>query len=454
MQTYPESEQAVQNLLKNRQWLGEKLGLESGESWHTPPAPHYPHIYKWDSELAAIINARDGGRRWQRTAKNELYILTDGIQPDGFIANQQLTPGSREWDPEIIVAFGKGARSSNYTQPPLLPLAVSETMSSLHARYPADATAFNTNIYKPTKQNMLYYGLRRSNNADDPLIGVIHPHETGRDSDPTFDFIKPLRIPRNGVDTHPTKDLVNVPIDYSSILWHGLKLRMAGEKRARNIFWVNDVMMNCMYADNLYEMEKVAGPWRNRDGEYFKELAGLVEEQILDRMWDPSARDGKGAFYALDKDGQHIKEISVSNLFPLVLPNLREEQLESLLDLMDSSFNTPYPLPSVATDSPNYDPFNREIDRLWRGPVWMNMNFYVTERGLKMQMRRKDLSHRQDLLERCWEWEGKIIDSSNRLLLINDMPYEHYNPITGEGQRKRVKNFAWSNLGYVMLKST
>jgi glycogen debranching enzyme len=137
----------------------------------------------------------------------------------------------------------------------------------------------------------------------------------------------------------------------------------------------------------------------------------------------------------------------------LILPNLRENQLEAVLDLMDSSFNVPYPLPSVATTSPNYDPHNRELDRLWRGPVWMNTNWYLADRGLKTQLNRSELSHRRDLIERCAEWEQRIIVSSKELLDLSG-PYEHYNPLNGEAQRKRVRNFAWSNLGYVMLRNS
>lgn len=450
MEQYPDGDRAAQNLLRNRLELGQKLGIV--ETAHTPPASHYPHIYLWDSCFAAIINARAGGRRWVQAAHNEVMALTTGQRTDGFIPNMQFADKGRGLDPERWLAFGRKAEGSNYTQPPVLSLAVAETYESMASR-PAEQQSFLQAAYPKVKHFYEYFDRERRNSSDDPLIGVIHPHETGRDSDPTFDFIKPLRLPRKGVDTARLVDKANIAIDYFSIIAHGIKLRsVAGNvAQAREVFWVNDIMMNCIYADNLYHMADLADlAGEPEDHVYFSELARSVEERVLTSMWFVDPRKESTGFYALDAQGGPIDRVSVSNLFPLVMPHLREEQLESVLDLMDRSFDTPYPLPSVATNSPNYDPHNQESDRLWRGPTWINMNWYLGERGLKRQLNRIDLGQRPDLQQRCEQWTEKIVLSSHKLLELNG-PLEHYDPVTGAGQRRRVKNFAWSNLGYVML---
>jgi hypothetical protein len=451
MEQYPHAELAAQNLLHNRERLGRKLGI--GETSHTPPAEnHYEDIYEWDSYLAAIMNARAGGP-WVRAAKNELFSVTYGQQENGFIANIQYAENGRKFDLEKILAFDKSANGSNYTQAPILALSVNETFRALESQSYVEADLFLNSIYPRVAKLYKYFEDFRSNGPEDKLIGVIHPHETGRDSDPTFDFIKPRRLQRSGVETSQLVNKLNTVIDYASVLSYGRKIRGASLEEVRDVFWVNDVMMNCMYADNLYQVAELAKKNCNfEDSKHFQELAETVEAQILDKMWFPEARGGQGMFYALNKDGTPIQEISVSNLFPLVLPNLKEEQLEAVLDCMDQSFNVPFPLPSVATDSPNYDPHNSEVDRLWRGPVWMNMNWYLVEQGLKKQMTRPELAYRPDLLNRCLQWERRIISSSLELLNKNG-PREHYDPITAEGQRNRVKNFAWSNLAYFMLET-
>jgi glycogen debranching enzyme len=218
------------------------------------------------------------------------------------------------------------------------------------------------------------------------------------------------------------------------------------------MFWVNDVMFNCMYADNLALMSQLAEEHgSSEDAQRYEDLAGEVESQILSDMWFPNEKDGRGVFYALNK-GEPIKEVSISNLFPLVLPRLTEKQLESQLELILTSFNTAYPLPSVATDSPNYDPKNQESERLWRGSTWINTNWYLVERGLRRQAERPDLAHRPELITLCSEIADRVVLASREM--VNGSLAEHYNPDTGAGQRlHRSPNFAWSLLAHVMKTS-
>jgi glycogen debranching enzyme len=222
-------------------------------------------------------------------------------------------------------------------------------------------------------------------------------------------------------------------------------------QQARELFGAVDVMMNCMLVDNLDEMSQLARHLgKVEDARYFSKYARDVETKILDEMWFDGQPDRPSGFYAQNNQGQPINEVSINNLFPLTLPNLKENQLESLIGLMDRSFNTPYTLPTVATDSPNYDPHNRESDRLWQGPVWENANWYLVVRGLAKQLRRTQLmSRRPGLKVDCEHWAKRISVSSRRLLDMNG-PREYYDPTNGRALRPRVKNFGWSNLGYVM----
>ena len=196
--------------------------------------------------------------------------------------------------------------------------------------------------------------------------------------------------------------------------------------------------MNCIHVDNLLAMSKLAAHAGHVDeARRYKERAELIEQDILTNMYDPEDK----IFYNIDKDDSKLKEATVNNLFPLILPNLSAEQLKNVLDLMKDGFDTDYPLPSVATFSPNFDPSNREIHRLWRGPTWINMNAYLVDRGLLMQAEREDLP--AELRQACREWAEKITLSSWRLLEKNGA-CEYYNPLNGEGLRPAVKNFGWS----------
>jgi hypothetical protein len=454
---YPDAEIGAQNLLENRLWQGRREG--TGESLHTPPAQgHYPDIFYWDQVFAdeinaqAAINGGPNGERWAHAAKNGLLSLIDGVQPDGFLPNLRFAEKTHAINPEKIIALGRHAISTNYTQPPVLAMGVHDTYEALRVYDQAEASEFLQNVYPRVRDHYDYFDRELSNSPTDKLSGVYHPHMTGRDSDPIFDDLKPHRFKRKGEQSSRMLDRLNMGIDYADILMHGIKLRRAGEgvEKWREVYWMNDVMMNCILVDNLHETSELAKKsLQFEDGNRFTAMATDLEQQILDKMWFPEARDGKGGFYNLDKSGEPISEISISNLFPLALPNVREEQLESVLDMIDDLFNEPYPLPTVATDSVNYDPHNREPERLWRGPTWINTNWYILERGIWLQIERDDLHHRGDLVNRLAQWAHRIKTQSRKLVDESGLA-EHYDPITGAGQRKRVKNFAWSNLAYLM----
>jgi hypothetical protein len=460
-QTAPlDSQIAAQNIF-------ERQTEHGSDTRYTRPSPHYEGLYLWDSFFAAWINAVAGrqaaekglpsARRWLTAAQTELMVITDGQNSNGFIPNIQNF--ERKIDLERLIAFGRGSKQSNYTQPPVFALPILETHEAAlaAAELSGDPTLFEESkawlqtIYPKAKAFYKYFENFLSNDADDKLIGLYHPHMSGRDSDPTFDRrLKRWRLKYNGAETKEWRYLANIAIDYASILKHGWNLRQAGGdvQKMREVYWMNDVMMNCLYVDNLFYMAEIASQTgHNQDAEDFTGLALDVEQQVLTRMWDEKDK----RFYALDSEGQHIKEMTVSNLFPLLLPNLREEQLEALLDTLDVSFNTPYPLPSVATDSRNYDPSNREKDRLWRGGVWINTNKLV-EHGLRKQLARfhSEMLHRPDLMNRCQAWAERI-DKRSRLLVKTKGRWEHYNPENANPLRQRVKKFAWSNLALIPI---
>ena len=96
-----------------------------------------------------------------------------------------------------------------------------------------------------------YFLTERRDSPTSQLIRNIHPHETGRDSDPTFDFYK-LRLQRSGPDTNKLIDLVNSGLDYSSVMLLNIRFRRRkwNVHETKDIFDVKDVMFNCMAATN------------------------------------------------------------------------------------------------------------------------------------------------------------------------------------------------------------
>jgi glycogen debranching enzyme len=134
-------------------------------------------------------------------------------------------------------------------------------------------------------------------------------------------------------------------------------------------------------------------------------------------------------FWSLAKDNSFIKVMTVSNLFPLLLPHLPDGYAEYILKLLrdPNKFWTPYPVPSVAADEPTFDP-DRTEQLIWRGPSWININWYLVI-GL---MRHRFLTEAQELAERTIA------------MVEREGFWEFYQPFTGKGMR--IKDFGWSTL--------
>src|SRR3989344_5872070 len=323
---------AVKQLLTN--WGANAFDAKRGI---TPSTRHYPHNYLWDSWFIAIIFAHFNE---PNLAAMQITATLDGQKPNGFIPNMRFNPQdkSRRFTPERFT-FMDWSFGSDYTQPPLLAQAVWETYQSYKRNgLQIEGKKFLQITYPSTSQLYEYFSLYRQNSRESVLVGIIHPHETGRDSDPTYDYIRQPRIPYNsnkrGRFMRNLTCLANTALDYANIMRLNLKLRNVGwdTTKARKIFWANDVMFNCIYAQNLTYLAKVAGElMHKKDAASYKALSQKVQKQIHTLMWN--RQDLR--YYALDNKKNPTKTISISNLFPIILePN--KAQTQSIIDLLAS----------------------------------------------------------------------------------------------------------------------
>lgn len=424
---------AVDMLLNNRRLGGYD---------HTPPSwSHYPHCFLWDSGFISMVYSFYGR---PDDGAQELLTVFKGQNPDtGFIPNMRFSNRGRLFDPERYT-FLHPFFGSDYTQPPILALSAWNIYESYKAKgEETKGLKFLSQTYDNLFKLYHYFYQYRRNSADDYLIGVIHPHETGRDSDHTFDFSK-LRFPSNGDATPLPVALLNTATDYLSSLALNVRLRIASWDpiKAKEIFWVNDVMFNVIYADNLRVMAQIAEVLgRSVHSRFFNNQAKRVEEAILKDLWS----EEDGMFYARKKDG-FIEKVSVSNLFPIALENIGVGQLKNLLDLLEDEtfFATDYPIPSNPVGLAEHDHSYKE-KRIWRGPTWINMNYYIVRGLLKQAKRFKDRD--KDLTFRCASIAKHIAEKSHELIEKSGRR-EFYNPNTGQGYR--VSNFGWSTLADLM----
>ena len=439
MKLYENSPRSIRQLERNRRALAARLGRQEAPYDPACGSGFYDSLYLWDGTFAAWIEESEG---YHLTAAKQLFSLTNHQRSDGLIPNMLFPPQKFTLNPERLM-FTQPFATSDYSQPNEMAFVArqlyehSRDLPPIHPDERLDSDIFLETIYPRLWRSYAYFIDHRQNSADDPLVYIIDPHETGRDSDSTYSSLKPfnhLKPPRSGELSPWHVNHRRRIIDYAGALALNFKAsrRKWRPEAIREYFAPNDVMFNCQLARNYREMATIAG-YLGHDGdvERFTCEAAALETAILGRMWFSEALDGRGAFYALHRC-RPIKQVSISNLAPVMLENIRPEQLESILNLMDESFDVPFPLPSIPKDdAANYDPHYQEKDRHWQGPTWIVANRLVMV-GLEIQVERTDLT--PELRARCMEWLVRLDDTNHKL--VEKGYFEHSNPINGNGQRR------------------
>lgn len=460
---------------------------------HTRPAvPHYDHKWLWDSAFAADIYAKLGN---PEKAAIEITSLFNGMDSKtGFIPNMNYLTGHNWRDIEALT-FKRHDIGSSYTQPPILAWATWETFDIYQRQgKSSEGRRFLQDTFDNLTSFYAYFSKYRENGNGSQLVGNIHPHETGRDSDPS---LRPnlLLLPGKG----KVAGLANGLLDYGTILTLNAKLYMQDQypgkgrptvydivsfkkrkerkeerkvarydwdpEKVRNVYWINDVMFNVLYANNLQYMGKISQELGKGRGNY-ESQAKKVEQEILTKMWN----EEDGLFYNLDKNGKQIKVASITSLFPMLLDTISEHQLTKLVDKMEDPkwFGTPFPIPSVPANSRHYHPHYTE-PRLWkRGEVWINTNQLIAEEGLVKQIQREDLS--PEIRERMTSVLKNLAEKTEKLvaedLLTTETSHEFYDPDpeqkkhwrktdkkTGKVIGYRIPGFTWSLGGLHLDKS-
>jgi glycogen debranching enzyme len=164
------------------------------------------------------------------------------------------------------------------------------------------------------------------------------------------------------------------------------------------------------------------------DAERWAKRATGMARRLVKLKWDKQA----GLFWAT-RNGQRIDVVTPLNLFPLItgrMPGKISDRLvQHLLD--PKEFWSPYPIPSVAMNHPEFDP-----NQMWRGPTWANINYLMIEGlwrsgypGLARELRQRTLN----------------------MLSGQDDFYEYYHPLTGKKPPKAASIFGWSAAVFIDL---
>jgi hypothetical protein len=372
-----------------------------------PSEGTYPFQWFWDSCFHAIALAHIDLPQ----AEAEIRSLLANQHDDGFVSH--VTFWQRERYLSEIANYAVAFRTPYLTdemQPPLLAEAIAAIVSA-----GAD-DAFLADVLPGA---IRYYDWLHRVRAPlpDGLVRVLHPDETGLDHSPKFDELLGITTEEHG---DFTAAWYRVADHYETFSRDPEQMFVADR------CVVADVMVNTIYVHNLRVLADLLDgtAYANRAAS-LRERADVAATSLLELCWN----EDHGLFYDLaGADRHHLRTNTITCLFPLLLPDISQNMAERLISHVTDpeQYWAEYPLPSVAMDEPAFQPGTVGGNLVWRGPAWLNANWYVA-RGLKR-------AGREDLARH-------IADRSTELIRRSGFR-EYYNPFTGEGHG--AHHFGWS----------
>jgi glycogen debranching enzyme len=390
------------------------------------PGPSvYPFQWNWDSALVAIGLARVDPER----GRTEVRSLLRGCWEDGMVPHivfhpqaVDYSPGPELWD-SAGCAGAPVLATSGLTQPPVLASAV----RALHEAEPD--RAFLAEVLPAIDA---WHGwIHRERQLDSSgLVAILHPWESA-DNAPRFDAalarIELGEAPTVARSDRRLLDAAERPtdLDYRRYLALVERLRLV-DYRPSSLreapFAYVDLCFNSVLAaaeSDLAWLLREIGADAGR-----AEAAGVRLRRALSELWDEDA----GAYRERDLHGGEATTDTVADLFPLYAGVPDERRARKLFDgslwspeRFGPSSEAPWAVTTVSKASPAFD-----SRRYWRGPVWININWFLV-RGLERCGLRAEADELRALTLRLVERSGFA---------------EYYHPFTGAPLGSG--DFSWS----------
>jgi glycogen debranching enzyme len=279
------------------------------------------------------------------------------------------------YDEGVVASIDHPLRAA-VTKPPIMAWAALK----LHEMDPD--LPFLQEIYVPLVRWNAWWFSMNDDDADG-LVQYNHPYSSGLDDSPLWDYGMPVESP--DLNTYLCVQMGSLAI-------------MA----------------------ELLGMDSEAQMWRRR--------AAAIVRRMSHDIWDEEA----GLFRAMH-DEQPIPVVTPFNLYPLWTGQLPEAMRDRLIaHLTDpEEFWGEYALPSVARNDAHHDP-----EKMWRGPVWANINYIFIE-ALR-QVGRHDLA-------------DQLMDRTLNLIMSQPGLHEYYRADTGEPPAAAAETFGWTASVFIDL---
>jgi putative isomerase len=277
---------------------------------------------------------------------------------------------------EAIIAEIDHPLRAEVTKPPIMAWA------ALKLDEIAPDLEFLQEIYVPLVRWNAWWFSMNDDDADG-LAQYNHPYSSGLDDSPLWDYGMPVESP-----------------DLNTYL--------------------------CVQMGSLAMMAEALG--MEAEGVMWRRRAAAVVRRMIEDFWDEEA----GLFRALHDD-QPVPVVTPFNLYPLWTGQLPDDIRGRLIaHLTDpGEFWGDIAIPSVARNDPHYDP-----ETMWRGPVWVNINYIFVEALRQVG---------EHALADC------LVDKTLDLIMDQAGIHEYYNAQTGEPPPAAARAFGWTAAVFIDL---
>ncbi|QYJ17231.1 Glucosidase YgjK [Rubrobacter xylanophilus DSM 9941] len=402
---------------------------------YTKPGPRlYPHQWSWDSALISIGYSHYD----QDRAERELLHLFDAQWRNGLLPQIVFNPsfgdyfpGPGFWHAQESPDAPPHHRTSGVVQPPAHATAVRLVYE--RARDRSRAHEFLERAY-PHLVFWHDYLYRERDPEGEGLAYIRHPWESGMDNSPLWDAIlqrlhlREDEIPSyRRVDVHTVSEQdrpTSAAYDRFAYLVRFFAERGYEEAEIREEcpFLVQDVLFNSLLCRAEADLAELA-PEIGEDPAPHRERARKTARAIDEKLWD----EEHGTYLDYDLvSGRPIYVYCASNFLPLFAGVPDEERVRRMVNFLEHggfglSDHRIRPVPSYDVHGFGFSP-----TRYWRGPVWINIDWFLL-RGLERYGYREHSARLSTTIRELCERSGF---------------YEYFDPFTGQGHGSVL--FSWS----------
>ena len=388
----------------------------------------YPAQWNWDSGFIALGYSYFN----LNFALREINTLLDGQWRDGMVPHILFHNTKTNYYPNYTAwNCGNKIHSSGITQPPILATILKEILS----KNKINKTQL-LNIKKIIKKIKKFHEwfIKFRDPKKTGLVSILHPWESGYDNSPLWDDpMNKVKIEKNIKYKRADNKVVNPdfrPLDidydrYVTIKNNLRKLKYNPKKVYKSsIFNVVDVGFNSIFLKankDLVTLLDTFGFNKTKIDNYIK----VTEKNFL-KLYDKKRK----TFFSKDiKNNKKIYIPSITNYF-LLFADFNNDKINKRLiqNLKKHNLKEKYFFSSIKSNHKSF-----EEKRYWRGPVWINCNWFIYK-GLK----------NKDRL-----FSDKIKNKTIQILEKKGF-FEYFS--CKSGQPMGAKNFSWSAALYLDLK--